>query len=324
MEMGELVATAFINEELEKCPFTEEIVDSGVSEVDPEDIEYDDDDTEEVLTEQENNGGKLGINLRKGKPGPEGTIGGPYPPDDYLKTDQPKDSKPDRGQHYVYVAGADEYPDDKFPYVVAAHHLIPGKASLALSKLKPFMKEGGSVKTDSGKSWKIACHIGYNINGAHNGIWLPGNYAIRKPTKSWYKSPDASKTWSQLGGHPWCINYVASVSKITQRQFHDTHEKYSEAVEELLNKIATKLHAHQDKCEKCAKEKNKITPPYFIKQRLYNISNYLHRQLTGSPSIWKRPWYASDKWRNKVYSPASGKIDNAFLDVYDSARSVTK
>jgi len=323
MQLGEMVAVAFIKEELEECPFTQEIVDSGVSEVDPEDIENDY--KKAARKEQENNGGTLGNNLSKGQPGSKGTVGGPYPPDGYLKTDQPLDSKPDRGQHYAYVEGADEYPDDKYPYVVAAHHLIPGKASLAPSKLKSFMTEGESVKTESGKSWKIACHIGYNVNGAHNGIWLPGNYAIREPTKSWYKSPDASKKWSELGDHPWCINYVASTSKVTQRQFHDTHKKYNKAAKKLLNKIATKLYAHQDKCEECAKKMNgEITPPYFIKQRLYNISNYLHCQLTGSPSTWKRPWYASDRWCDKVYSPASGRMDSAFLDAYDSARSVNK
>lgn len=323
MEFGELVATAFIKEELVECPFTQAIVDSGASKDEPEGIEYDDHD--DAWKEQENNGGTLGINLSKGKSGSKGTVGGPFPPDGYLVTDKPKDSKPDRGRQYVFVIGADEYSDDVFPYVVAAHHLIPGKASLEPSKLKQFMTANKTVTTESGKSWKIACHIGYNVNGAHNGIWLPGNYAIRKPTKSWYKSPgDLGVSWSDLGDHPWCINYVAAVSKITYRQFHDTHEKYSIAVEKLLNKIATKLYAHQDKCEECGKKMNgKISPPYFIKQRLYNISGYLHRQLTGSPNIWKRPWYASDKWRDKVFSSASGRVDSAFLDAYDAARGET-
>ncbi len=323
MEMCELVATAFINEELEKCPFTEKMVDSKVSKVDPEEIENDD--KKAARKEQENDGGALGRNLSKGEPGSKGTVGGPYPPDDDLKIEKPQDSKPGRGEKYAYVEGAGEYPGNIFPYVVAAHHLIPGKASLARSELKSFMTAGESVTTESGKSWKIACHIGYNVNGAHNGIWLPGNYAIRKPSKSWYKSPDASKKWSELGDHPWCINYVAAVSKVTQRQFHDAHKKYNKSVRKLLNKIATKLYAHQDKCEECAKKVNgEITPPYFIKQRLYNISNYLHGQLAGAPYAWKRPWYASDKWRDKVYSPASGKIDNAFLDAYDSAHSANK
>jgi len=323
MDMGELVATAFIHVEMEECPFTEKIVDSGVSKNEPEGIENDD--RKKARKEQENDGGTLGRNLGKGDPGSKGTVGGPYPPDDYLKTDRPQDSKPDRGEKYVYVEGANGYVSGIFPYVVAAHHLIPGKGALAVSQLKPFMTAGANVTTESGKSWKIACHIGYNVNGAHNGIWLPGNYAIRTPTKNWYKSPDASKKWSELGDHPWCINYVAAVSKVTQRQFHDAHKKYNEAVEELLNKIATKLYAHQDSCEECAKKMNgKITPPYFIKQRLYNISNYLQRQLSGFPSDWKRPWYASDKWRDKVYSPASGKVAKEFLDAYDAAYSATK
>ncbi|HWV15378.1 MAG TPA: AHH domain-containing protein [Cellvibrio sp.] len=322
MELGELVAIGFINEEMLKCPFLQSQEEVATQE-EPEGIK--DDDMDAAQREQENNGGTLGENLSDGKPGAKGTVGGPYPPDGYLVTEKARDSKPDRGGVYVKVAGAEEFDDDIYPFIMAAHHLIPGEASLAPSKLKKFMVKGETVQSASGKSWKIACYIGYNVNGAHNGIWLPGNYAIRKPTKSWYKSPDSLKSWSDLDDHKWCMHYVAAVSKVTGRQFHDAHTEYSDSVEKLLNKIATKLHAHQEQCKECEKKNNKeIAPPYFIKQRLYNISGFLRRQLVGAPDTWKRPWYTSDKWRDKVFSPAGGRISLAFLEAYDAGKNASK
>ena len=47
-----------------------------------------------------------------------------------------------------------------------AHHVIPGDASLnKATQLLPWMKKG-DLKSD----------IGYGVNHANNGIWLPGNY----------------------------------------------------------------------------------------------------------------------------------------------------
>jgi hypothetical protein len=56
--------------------------------------------------------------------------------------------------------------------VPAAHHCIPGEASLAkASALHNFMRKGGPDNLES--------DIGYNVNSGENGIWLPGNYAVR-------------------------------------------------------------------------------------------------------------------------------------------------
>ena len=46
-------------------------------------------------------------------------------------------------------------------------------------KLINYMEDGKTVKTDGGKSYTIEGHIGYDVNGSHNGVWLPGNYAIK-------------------------------------------------------------------------------------------------------------------------------------------------
>src|SRR3990172_5121974 len=140
-----------------------------------------------------------------------------------------------------------------------------------------------------GRARKIKNHIGYNVNGAHNGVWLPGNYAIRP------KKTSLKKTWSELTDKPnWCMNYVAAVSAKAGGQFHDTHEQYNRAVEKLLTKIYDAVTVHE--CALC-EEKTEVPPPYVIKERLYALSHYLRSQLQGTPGVWRRPWFASDRWR---------------------------
>ena len=52
----------------------------------------------------------------------------------------------------------------KYPLSIAAHHLIPGKASLPQSTIKKYIwKSEGLIDGD----------IGYDVDGAENGKWLP-------------------------------------------------------------------------------------------------------------------------------------------------------
>jgi hypothetical protein len=60
------------------------------------------------------------------------------------------------------------------------------------------------------------------VNGAHNGVWLPGNYAIRRKTK--LPKPIKGKSWSKLLQRPdWCFDYMVAVVRLKERQFHDAH-----------------------------------------------------------------------------------------------------
>jgi len=158
------------------------------------------------------------------------------------------------------------------------------------------------------KKKTIRKHIGYNVNGCHNGVWLPGNYYIRASN-----SPVPGKSWSELGSHAWCMNYVAAVCKASSAQMHDTHTQYSDAVKELLNKISDLLMKHE--CELC--EDAKINPPFRIKMRLYNLSNSLRGKAESGPMAWKRPWFTSDRWRDAAFS--GGKPSKAFMDAFNRA-----
>lgn len=305
-----MIAVVFLESGFkEKCPFKEDAL--GVDEVERENVFKDD--TRDAEGEQANNGGTLGKNLQSGSQGAANTIGGPFTLEQTGGV--PREDTPRTGIR-VSVAGTHEIPDGVFGYSVAAHHLIPGGASLEPSDLKHFMTRGESVEveTEQGvKTKEIAKHIGYNVNGAHNGVWLPGNYYIRAET-----SPRHGVSWGDMGDDPWCLNYVAAVTKAAHGQIHDAHTAYSEAVKDLLNKIAEVLARHE--CADCASDK--INPPFQIKERLYNLSSYFRGQLTGLPVSWKRPWFTSDRWRGMAFS--GGRPSRAFADAYDTARIVTR
>jgi len=316
----EPVAVAMPNQaQEEECPFNMPDV-KGAAKVDPENIK--DDDKKRAQSRQENNGGTLGENLTNASPGKKGTIEGPFPPDTPQKRPA-YDAKRKDGKNFrwVVVMGAADIPEGRFPLLVAAHHLIPGNASLKPSKIMSFMKKGGSIKSKAGKTYKIKDHIGYNVNGAHNGIWLPGNYAIRRAGAAWQKVPKKGKSWSGLADHPWCECYVAAVVKATGGQFHDAHTQYSAHVKNQLNTLAAALSFHIDFCDPCkSKQKKGLPPPFIIKLQLYNYSRQLWNQLCGAPTSWKRPYFASDRWRDKVFR--GSRISPIFKMAYNHARAV--
>jgi hypothetical protein len=308
MEMGEQIAVGGLESEIaSECPFKESAL--GADSIEPENVRKDDVDA--AQEQQDNDGGILGRNLANASNGAENTVGGPYPPPEAEKVER-RDTR--RKGIRVKVPATDAIPEGIYGFTVAAHHLIPGEASLEPSPLKPFMTQGESVDVetkDGKKSKTIGKHIGYNVNGAHNGVWLPGNYYIRATT-----SPIKDKTWSELGDNPWCLNYVAAVTKAAGGQFHDAHTKYSEAVKELLAKIAKILSQHE--CDKC--EPPDINPPFQIKNRLYNLSKYFRSQVTAPPGAWKRPWFTSDRWRDDVF--AQGKPKDEFVAAYTKAEVI--
>jgi hypothetical protein len=322
MEMGEKIAIQNIQDEMENCPFNEDK--PGVSKKENEDIAKDDKDNVQKL--QANNGGTLGSNLNDGSNGAEGTWEkAPYPPTDAEK-DPANDSKRKNGIDQsafwkkAWVPKARNIKADVYPYTVAAHHLIPGNASLYHKKslLKDYMIKGETVNVDD-NSWKIKYHIGYNVNGAHNGVWLPGNYAIRTG------SSPTGVTWGKMSNKEWQLNYVAACSSAVGGQFHDAHTEYNKKVRTLLNKIAVEIGIHQAECELCKnKTGNEIPPPYFIKPRLYKLSNYFKTNLTLEPSGWRRPWFTSDRWRKLVFKGRSTKPSIEFVEAFNQSYVIEK
>jgi hypothetical protein len=305
MELGETIAVASsLTDGLDaNCPFKLE----GPDTADEEGEAPAKDDLEAADAIQENNGGVLGENLEKGSPagwGKSGTINEIFQPSP--KDPAPRlDSTTDPSRR-VKVGSKD------YGYIVAAHHLIPGDAALSPSGLyKNYMKKGGKVTTPAGKSYTLKTNIGYNVNGNHNGAWLPGNYAIRK-SKPQFNS--TGKTWSDLIGTDakWCYAYMTACCEQAGGQFHDSHTKYSSAVLDVLDKIEFKLLAHQDACEDC-KSKTELYPPYVLKTRLYMFSKFLRSQVRMKPGMWKNPWITSDRFKQDMMT--QGRVTPAQVEL---------
>jgi hypothetical protein len=296
-EMGEAIAFALFEPLSMNCPFKVEGQDTSEEEAEhpaKDDLEA----AEEI---QKNNGGTLGENLERGSPdgwGKAGTINDIFPP-----PDNAKDPQRDTGStgKMITVRGV------QYGYTVAAHHLIPGEASLAKSTLyKDYMKAGGSITTNKGKKYTIKTNIGYNVNGNHNGQWLPGNYAIRvhdlkkEPhKKDWNPT---GKTWGtlQTSDPDWCYDYMLACVDQASGQFHDAHTKYNASAKDVLDKVRTALALHQDtECEQC-KTQGEIYPPYVLKTRLYMFSKYLRMQVVVKPGQWRDPWITSDKFKEQL------------------------
>lgn len=288
MELAETVAVAILTDLLDKCPFTKK--GPPVSKKEKEDVWKDD--SKAATKKQANNGGILGENLGAASAGDPATINGIAKP--------PTPAKAPRVNGNVKLENMEH--EGTYPYKVAAHHLIPGGAALMHgdSYLKDYMYKPGKITTEAGKTYKLKEHIGYNVNGAHNGVWLPGNYAIRKGS-----SPKKGKggTWGKIVDTPeykdWCFEYMRACVGKVGRQFHDAHPMYSEAVLGVLNKIHSKLTEHQDTdCKHC--KSKEIYPPYELKRRLYNFSAELKIRLSRPMRSWRYPWCTSDKFKTRM------------------------
>jgi hypothetical protein len=250
----------------------------------------------------------------------------------------------------LVVPSSTEVEERVFPVTVAAHHLIPGNAALGKSALYDYLGPAGSgsLKKDGavrkrkdvkavkpggraadGRTCKITKMIGYNINGSHNGVWLPGNYAIRRykkykegvrPNTSPVGGPKGGRSWSKLGPKldDWKLNYVAAAIKVTQGQFHDTHTRYSDKVLGILNKLAAMLASHLlSNCPDCGTEA-KVPPPWVLKLRLYNISLELRGRVGGGYTEWKAPWFTSDHWGNVIFNTRD--LYDEFEDAWAASR----
>jgi hypothetical protein len=188
------------------------------------------------------------------------------------------------------------------PYSVAAHHLIPGDASLPKSKLMKFIKEG-----------EIWGDIGYDVNGAENGLFLPTQTALMREmhasegvlpnmepgVRKWQDLSKyiKKKKESRFGIMSFQEVYAYRIMLKTGRQFHDAHPEYSKKVIEDLEAINVKLVAtsgyHCDKCKESKDKDGKLPPPYMLVGRLNALSRRLAGHLWGNAIRWNEPYFTS-------------------------------
>jgi hypothetical protein len=164
----------------------------------------------------------------------------------------------------------------KYKSGVAAHHLIPGNAALKQSQF--FLK-----KKYLWTSGKAKANIKYNVNSQPNGVWLPGNYAVR---------PWSGKAPKFQG------EYATSSIEKWERQFHDAHFDYSEHVRKSLDVVFSKLERSESiVCPKAAKKKGKKPeeqqPLYALVARFHTISGRMRRMLVFPYENWFRNVFTS-------------------------------
>jgi A nuclease family of the HNH/ENDO VII superfamily with conserved AHH len=164
----------------------------------------------------------------------------------------------------------------------AAHHLIPGNASLKKSNLyesEKYLWKDGVVEGN----------IGYNVNAEPNGEWLPGNYWARP----WGPAGKAFKT--AFGPDP--ESYAFAAIDAWGAQFHDAHGVYSLFVKGALDKIFDKLEQNKELwCPEAKKQDDdpkKRPPLYVLVSRLNTVSGRMRAMLRAPTTNWKKNVYTS-------------------------------
>lgn len=162
--------------------------------------------------------------------------------------------------------------------VPGAHHCIPGNASfLKANQLLQFVRKGKHYSSD----------IGYSINHENNGVWLPGNYAVRASAKEFGK-----KTWTNQSKEFQNKYVERACEESGGRQFHDAHRKYNQRCLSSLNALGAKLRKpNMEKCPVCEKKLQKQRPPFGLVKKLDLISS---------------------KYKTKLLHPTKKDIDNGF------------
>lgn len=211
----------------------------------------------------------------------------------------------------------------RYPVGFAAHHLIPGKASMHRAKQIHRYIESGKV---------ICCNLGYDVDGSENGVWLPGLHPVKgalwggasdevddeevvvqKMALTEAKPYSYAQIDGPTSGNPGAFladnnkwRYVQAAmnfGRVGRRQFHDAHPEYSALVRDSLNDVSTVLDTLLGRgvpVSGCAKssEHGKSTdgkniPPWQLLRLLNNTSNWLRNKLVNR---MQHPVYYTSNW----------------------------
>jgi A nuclease family of the HNH/ENDO VII superfamily with conserved AHH len=254
-ELGELIAPPqFVQDDVHSestCPWHDSAKPPAAAEMDPA-ADNEDASSGRVLQPMAaNNGKKLGVNLG----GKENTR---------IKVSYPGSASPK---------------EEDLQW--APHHLIPGNASLKNSAVVPYLGASNVIKAfGSGSKIKDGQTVGYDVNDAANGVWLPSPYALSMKGK-WPTDPAGKNAYVE----------AAIDSTGGSRQFHMCHGTYSNSVREVLEEIGEKLKliTTNNVCPKAkAQDSDKFDAPLGLKPRLNAVSSRL-RRITSGP-VWQPPF----------------------------------
>lgn len=217
--------------------------------------------------------------------------------------------------HEGWVVKAGVFEDFDVEIKAAPHHIIPGDAALAKSDLEKWTcASKGKIKED----------IGYNVDGAPNGIFLPHLPHIhftrhfeylsadgqvkgetKTATKGKRKGQVVPKTFADIFG-PWsklpparrnAIGYLVMNETWLQMHYtdhddpyvhvdHDTN--YDGEVKDRCNLLANLMPTYfAPRCPHAKSDDGKFNPPYGLVSRINGISAYFRTRMTGKPTNWQ-------------------------------------
>ena len=319
MEIGEAVdPPEFVNtdEDLHDestCPWCQPRQKQGES----EELAREDPEDDVVGAVPPNDGGTLGKRMTQaGNPRPEIVVKIPYQRGSVVRFRSGMKAR----RFSVYEKRLEDYVEE-YDLQYAPHHLIPGNESLKRSEVVPFMGDADSISEYAGgQSSKIkeGGFIGYDVNSAPNGEWLPSPYALSM-RNDWPAERDVEVLKKRMGlefreiTEEFKAAYVAAAIEGSGRQFHMRHMKYSDKVRAILKAVAERLALMSENgicpVAKASKSQDgKFDPPYGLVARLNVLSGNLRRLLTGS--IWRPPLYADS--RTKEYAQDLAKAKEKF------------
>lgn len=218
----------------------------------------------------------------------------------------PTDGGGDPNAGWVVEAG---YLED-FPVTLqaAAHHLIPGRPGMKESRLEKWTWTGapGSQLTED---------IGYNIDGAENGVWLPHLphiYFTRKIPGTDPKRP----TFAEYYGVAWGDSLVKKGKGVqlsedaklqiglfimlelwlqmhftehgARYKYLDNKTTYDGEARQRCNLLADlMLSFWSQKCQEAPRDDGTLNPPYGLVERINLQSKYILERITGRPDRWQ-------------------------------------
>lgn len=181
---------------------------------------------------------------------------------------------------------------ENFPVKLAAapHHLIPGKASMEPSRVEKWTRvDKNKIKED----------IGYNIDCAQNGVFLP-----HLPEIYWTRhAPGTNTPMAKYYGQTWRGLSPSSKQSIgalvmgeTELQMHytdhddpyvhvDNTVDYDSECKDECNQVADLLQLFADTA-KCKDGDGRLAPPYSVVNLLNARSTKIKLRITGSPKQW--------------------------------------
>lgn len=194
----------------------------------------------------------------------------------------------------------------------APHHIIPGKAAMDKSKLEKWTVEGSKIKQD----------IGYNIDGAQNGVFLP-----HLPEIYWTKHKSGTKTpqskyygvaWSGLSasakesigflvqGETWLqMHYTDHDDPYVHMDHDKNYDKECKNQCNLLNDLMT-LKANAAKCKDAD---SKLNPPYELVSWINEKSSQIKMKITGNPKNWTE--FVSPLAQDYANAVQTGRVSTA-------------